>query len=219
MKIFIDSANVEEIKEAIELGVCDGITTNPTLIAKTGKDLERAIKDICAITDVPVNAETISTDFEGIVKEGKVLASWAKNVVVKIPFNADGLKAVRALCSEGINTTMTLIFNANQALLAAKAGATYICPFVGRLDDISTDGMELVSDIVQIYENYAFATEIIVASIRHPIHVLESARLGADGVTVPFDVIKKMFGHPLTDIGIERFINDAKKIEWKISKK
>ncbi|HDH96447.1 MAG TPA: fructose-6-phosphate aldolase [Proteobacteria bacterium] len=219
MWIFVDSANVDEIREALSLGLCDGVTTNPTLIAKEGKDFKRAILDICELTDVPVNAEVTSSDYTGIVREGRVLASWAPNVVVKIPFTPDGLKAVRILSEEGIETTVTLVFTAAQALLAAKAGATYICPFVGRSDDIAWEGMDFVGDIVQIYENYAVPTEVIVASVRHPIHVLEAARMGADGVTVPFSVIQKMMHHPLTDIGIKRFLEDAKKVGWKVPKR
>jgi len=219
MKIFVDSANVHEIRDAISLGVCDGVTTNPTLIAKEGDDFERVITDICSVTDAPVNAEVTSNSYTGIVREGRILASWAPNVVVKIPFTPEGLKAVRVLSEEGIETTMTLIFTAAQALLAAKAGASYVCPFIGRSDDISWEGMDFVCDIIQIYENYAIPTEVIIASVRHPIHVLEAARLGADGVTVPFGVIQKMFRHPLTDVGIERFLKDAKKIGWKIPRK
>lgn len=209
MQIFIDSANVKEIKEAIALGLCDGVTTNPTLIAKTGKTNEQAILDICAITDVPVNAETVGITYEEIIKEGEALAKIAPNVVIKIPMSKDGLRAVRYFANKDIATTVTLIFNMPQALLAAKAGAAYIAPFVGRLDDIGTDGMELIEEIAELYDLYDFDTEIVVASVRSPLHFKMSAQAGAHAITVPFSLIDKLFTHPLTDAGIEKFLKDA----------
>jgi len=213
MKFFVDTADVEEVKAAKALGLADGVTTNPTLIQKSGRDFRETIVEIAGLIEGPVNAEVVSVDAEGIVKEGKGLASWAPNVVVKIPMTKEGLKAVKVLESDGIQTTVTLIFSPTQALLAAKAGASYICPFVGRLDDVSTPGMDLVGDIVDIYSNYPdFETEVIVASVRTPNHILESALMGADGVTVPFKVIEQLVRHPLTDIGIEKFLADWEKV-------
>jgi len=215
MKFFVDTADVKEIKAAKALGLADGVTTNPTLIKKSGRDFRETITEIAELIDGPVNAEVVSTDLQGIVREGKELASWASNIVIKIPVTKEGLKAVKVLESEGIHTTVTLIFSPTQALLAAKAGASYICPFVGRLDDISVNGMGVVEEIAEIYYNYPdIKTEIIVASIRTPNHVLESALIGVDGVTVPFKVIEKLIHHPLTDIGIKRFLDDWKKV-WK----
>lgn len=208
MKFFIDTANVEEIKNAWELGVIDGVTTNPSLLAKEGKDPVGVLKEICSIVDGPVSAEVIAIDFNGMVKEALELSKISQNIVIKIPMTEDGLKAVRKLSQEGIKTNVTLIFSANQALLAAKAGATYVSPFVGRLDDISHFGMDLIRDIQIIFENYAFDTEVIVASIRNPIHVLEAARIGADIATIPYSVIKQLIKHPLTEIGIEKFLKD-----------
>ena len=213
MKFFIDTANIDEIKEAAALGILDGVTTNPSLVAKEGKDFRKLLDEILKIVDGPVSAEVISTDYDGIVKEGRELASIHKNIVVKIPLIKEGLKACKTLTSEGIKVNVTLCFSPNQAILAAKAGATYVSPFVGRLDDISTDGMDLISQIVQIYRNYNFKTQVLVASVRHPLHVVESALIGADVCTIPFDVIKKMFNHPLTDIGLEKFLSDWKKLK------
>jgi len=213
MKFFIDTANIDEIKEAAALGVLDGVTTNPSLVSKEGKDFRKLLDEILKIVDGPVSAEVISTDYEGILKEGRDLAKIHKNIVVKIPLIKEGLKACKTLTSEGIKVNVTLCFSPNQAILAAKAGATYISPFVGRLDDISTSGMDLISQIVQIYRNYNYKTEVLVASVRHPLHVVEAALIGADVCTIPFDVIKKMFNHPLTDIGLEKFLSDWKKLK------
>lgn len=212
MKIFVDSADINEIQAAKDVGLCDGVTTNPTLIAKTGKSMDKAIKDICAIVGGPVHAEVLSLDAEGIIKEGRELAKIADNIVVKIPMCNAGLKAVKTFADEGIKTNVTLIFSASQAILAAKAGATNVCPFVGRLDDISVTGTSLIGEITSIFENYeAIKTEIIVASIRNPLHVIESALVGAHIFTIPGNVLKQMEKHPLTDNGIAAFLEDAKK--------
>lgn len=209
MKFFIDTADLNEIKEANDMGILDGVTTNPSLCAKIGvKDFEGHIAKICEIVEGDVSAEVVSTDYEGMVAEGRKLAAIAENVVVKVPLTLDGIKAIKTFTDEEIKTNCTLCFSATQALIAAKAGATYISPFVGRLDDISSDGMNLISDIVDIYENYGFYTEVLVASVRNPIHVLESARLGADVATMPLSVIKQLLKHPLTDIGLEKFLSD-----------
>ena len=213
MKFFIGTANIDEIKEAAALGVLDGVTTNPSLVSKEGKDFRKLLDEILKIVDGPVSAEVIATDYQGILKEGRDLASIHKNIVVKVPLIKEGLKAVKTLTDEGIKVNVTLCFSPTQAILAAKAGATYISPFVGRLDDISTSGMELISQIVQIYRNYDYKTEVLVASVRHPLHVVEAALIGADVCTIPFGVIKKMFNHPLTDIGLENFLNDWKKLK------
>jgi transaldolase len=213
MKFFIDTANIEEIKEAHSMGMVDGVTTNPSLLAKEGRDFEEIIKEICAIVDGPISAEVISLDSEGMVKEARHLSSIHDNIVVKIPMTVDGLKAVRQLSEEEIKTNVTLVFSPLQALMAAKAGASYASPFVGRLDDISHDGLLLVEQIVEIYNNYAFDTEVIVASVRHPLHVLESALLGADIATIPFNVIAKLAAHPLTDKGIKAFLDDWNKAQ------
>jgi len=205
MKFFLDTANVEDIKKAIELGVCDGVTTNPTLIMKEGKDHKHVIQEIAKVVKGPISVEGIADDATGMIKEGEEFATWAKNVVVKVPMTKEGLKAVRVLESKGIKTNVTLVFSASQALLVAKAGASYVSPFVGRLDDISQDGMELISDIMDIYENYGFKTEVIVASIRDPIHVTDAAVLGAHIATIPAAVLDKMWKHPLTDAGIATF--------------
>jgi transaldolase len=215
MKFFIDTANLNEIKEAAALGILDGVTTNPSLVSKEGKDFRKLLDEILAIVDGPVSAEVISTDYAGIIKEAHELAKIHKNIVIKVPLIKEGLKAVRTLSSENINTNVTLCFSASQALLAAKAGATYISPFVGRLDDISHDGMELISQIVQIYKNYNYKTEVLVASIRHPLHLVEAALMGADVCTMPFSVIDRLFNHPLTDIGLEKFLSDWKKTQNK----
>lgn len=213
MKFFIDTANIDEIKEAAALGVLDGVTTNPSLVAKEGKDFRKLLNEILKIVDGPVSAEVISTDYDGILKEGRELASIHKNIVVKVPLIKEGLKAVKTLSGEGVKVNVTLCFSPTQALLAAKAGAAYVSPFVGRLDDISTSGMDLIAQIVQIYGNYDYRTEVLVASVRHPLHVVEAALLGADVCTIPFAVIDKMFNHPLTDTGLEKFLTDWKKLE------
>ncbi len=212
MKIFIDTANIKEIKEAASLGLIDGVTTNPSLIAKENKPANELLKEICAIVSGPISAEVISLDAEGMVKEARMLTQIAKNIVVKIPLTKDGIKAVRILAKEGIKTNVTLCFSANQALLVAKAGADYVSPFIGRLDDISQTGMDLIRNIKTIYNNYGFKTQIIVASVRNPLHVLDAALIGADIATIPFAVIVQLIKHPLTDIGIQRFLEDYKKI-------
>ena len=211
MKFFIDTANVEEIKKANELGLLDGVTTNPTLISKEGREFKELIKEICSIVDGPVSAEAVSTDSEGMIKEARDLVKIAPNIVVKIPVIKEGLKAVKTLAGEGIKANMTLCFSPLQALMAAKAGAAYISPFVGRLDDISHRGMDLVEQINDIYDNYVFDTEVIVASIRNPIHVLDAALMGADIATIPYKVMEQLIKHPLTDIGLEKFLADWKK--------
>ena len=215
MKFFIDTANIDEIKEAASLGILDGVTTNPSLVSKEGKDFRKLLDEILKIVDGPVSAEVISTDYDGILTEARDLSSIHKNIVVKVPLIKEGLKAVKTLSDEGINTNVTLCFSPTQALLAAKAGATYISPFVGRLDDISTSGMDLISQIVQIYRNYNFNTEVLVASVRHPLHVVEAALIGADVCTIPFAVINKLFNHPLTDNGLAKFLSDWKKLNDK----
>jgi transaldolase len=213
MKFFIDTANIDEIKEASSMGMVDGVTTNPSLIAKEGRDFEEIIKEICEIVDGPISAEVISIDAEGMVKEARELSKIHDNIVVKIPLLVDGLKATRILAEEGIKTNVTLVFSPLQALMAAKAGATYVSPFIGRLDDISQEGLLLVEQIVEIYSNYAYDTEIIVASIRNPLHVLESALMGADIATIPFNVLSKLAAHPLTDKGLKAFLDDWNKAQ------
>jgi len=213
MKFFIDTANVDEIKKACELGVIDGVTTNPSLIAKEKRQPAEIFKDICSIVDGPISAEVIGLKSDEMIKEARELAKMHTNIVVKIPMTEDGLRAVKTLSSEGIKTNVTLIFSPNQALLAAKAGATYVSPFVGRLDDISQVGMDIISDIRMIFDNYMFDTEIIVASIRNPIHVLDAAKMGADIATIPYSVISQLAKHPLTDIGIEKFLKDWEKVQ------
>ncbi len=215
MKFFIDTANINEIKEAAALGILDGVTTNPSLVSKEGKDFRKLLDEILAIVDGPVSAEVISTDYDGIMKEAIEYSKIHKNIVVKVPLIKEGLKAVKSLSDKGIKTNVTLCFSPSQALLAAKAGATYISPFVGRLDDISTSGMDLISQIVQIYKNYNYETQVLVASIRHPLHLVEAALIGADVCTMPFDVINKLFNHPLTDIGLEKFLKDWNKLNKK----
>lgn len=217
MKFFIDTADIEEIRAANELKILDGVTTNPTLIAKTGKPFMEVVKEILAeVPDKPVSLEVASTDYEGMIKEGKMLAQLGKNVVIKIPMTIDGLKAVKYLEYDlGIKTNVTLIFSPSQALLAMKAGASYISPFVGRLDDISHTGMELISQIRTIIDNYGFNSQIIVASIRNPMHVIESAMIGADIATIPYKVIAQLVKHPLTDIGLERFLKDWESVPEK----
>ncbi len=213
MKFFIDTANIEEIKDAWEVGVIDGVTTNPSLLAKEGKEPISLLKEICEIVDGPVSAEAVSLKHEDMFKEAIELSKIHPNIVIKIPMTEDGLKTVKKLSQEGIKTNVTLVFTATQALLAAKAGATYVSPFVGRLDDISHFGMDLIRDIQIIFENYGFETEVIVASIRNPLHVLEAARIGADIATIPYSVIKQLMKHPLTDIGIEKFLKDWEKLK------
>lgn len=208
MKFFIDTANIDEIKEAHSMGMVDGVTTNPSLIAKEGRNFEEIIRDICAIVDGPISAEVISIDADGMIKEARQLAKIHENIVVKVPMTVDGLKATRRLAEEGIKTNVTLVFSPLQALMAAKAGATFVSPFIGRLDDLSQEGLLLVEQIVEIYSNYAFDTEIIVASIRNPLHVLESALMGADIATIPFDVLAKLASHPMTDKGLKAFLDD-----------
>jgi len=212
MKFFIDTANIEQIKEAASIGVLDGVTTNPTLIAREKGDPIDIYKQICEIVDGPVNAEVLSLETEGMLSEGRKLAKLHDNIVVKIPMTKDGLKAVKVFASEGIRTNVTLVFSPLQALFAAKAGASFISPFVGRLDDISTSGMDMVAQIAQIFGNYAIETEILVASIRHPMHVVEAAMMGADIATIPFKVIEQMLKHPLTDKGIASFLSDYNKV-------
>ncbi len=212
MKIFIDTANIDEIKTAAAWGILDGVTTNPTLISREGKiDFKKRIAEICDVVKGPVSAEVVSTDYDGMVKEAKDLAKIAENVTIKIPMTEDGMKAVRTLSQLGIKTNVTLVFSANQALLAAKAGATFVSPFIGRLDDIGNNGMNVLSDILSIYSNYGYKTEVIAASIRSPEHVRIAALMGAHIATIPFEIIKQMFRHTLTDVGLERFLNDWKK--------
>ncbi|MCI0497646.1 MAG: fructose-6-phosphate aldolase [Thermoplasmata archaeon] len=212
MRIFLDTANVDEIREANSWGVIDGVTTNPTLIAREGRDLRQVIREICAIVDGPVSAEVVSETADEMVPEARDLTKVHKNVVIKVPMTAEGLKAVSVLSDAGVQTNVTLVFSPSQALLAAKAGATYVSPFVGRLDDNSHIGMDLVRDIATIYANYGYPTQIIVASVRSPNHVVEAALAGADVATVPYGVLLKMTGHPLTDIGIEQFLEDWRKV-------
>ncbi|GHG65339.1 fructose-6-phosphate aldolase [Comamonas sp. JC664] len=213
MKFFIDSADVEEIRKAHAMGCVDGVTTNPSLLAKVGRGLEETIREICSIVDGPISAECVSLEAEDLIKEGRGLAKIHDNVVVKIPMGVEGMKATKALTAEGIRTNVTLCFSANQALLCAKAGATYVSPFVGRLDDISQDGMELISHILEIYRNYEqFNTQVLVASVRNPVHVLQAARLGADVATLPYNVITQLANHPLTDSGIKKFLADWEKV-------
>jgi transaldolase len=212
MKIFIDTGDIGEIKEAVAMGAIDGVTTNPSLLAKAGKPIQTAIAEICEVVDGPISAEVLAIDLDGILKEGRQLAKIHPNVVVKVPLIPEGLKAVRVFTAEGIKTNVTLCFSASQALLAAKAGATYISPFVGRLDDLSDDGMNLAEQIVTIYRNYDFTTELLVASVRHPVHVVQAALMGADVATIPFKVILQLAKHPMTDLGLAKFLEDGKKI-------
>lgn len=211
MKFFIDTANLEEIKKGVEMGMVDGVTTNPSLIAKEDKPFEEIVAEICKVVDGPVSAEVVSLEAEGMLAEARELAKIADNIVIKIPMIVEGLKAVKQLTAEGIKTNVTLVFSAAQALLAAKAGASFVSPFVGRLDDIGTPGMDLIGDIVQIYDNYGYESEIIVASIRSPQHVLDSALIGADIATIPYKVIAQLAKHPLTDKGMEQFLADWEK--------
>ena len=210
MKFFIDSANMEEIRAAAAFGIVDGVTTNPSLVSKEGSQdsFEDLVKQICDVVGGPVSAEVLSTEYSLMVSEGKRLSEIDKNVVVKLPMTEDGIKATRTLSDDGINVNVTLIFSPSQALVAAKAGAAYVSPFVGRLDDVSAGGMDLVLDICEIYGHYAYETEILVASVRHPMHIAEAARMGADVATFPYKVFTQLFKHPLTDIGLERFLQD-----------
>ena len=212
MKIFIDSADIGEIREAASMGVIDGVTTNPSLVAKTGRSHDSVIREICELIDGPISAEVLATDTAGILTEGRKLAALHRNIVVKVPLIADGIKAVRVFSQEGIKTNVTLCFSAPQALFAAKAGAAYISPFLGRIDDTGGDGLELVKQLVTIYRNYGFATEVLAASIRHPVHLVRCAELGAHVATIPHSVILQLLKHPLTDIGLAKFLQDAKKI-------
>ena len=212
MQFFIDTADVGEIKKALAMGLCDGVTTNPSLVARTGRRFSEVLKEITGIVTGPVSAEVTAVDYDGMMKEGRHYAKVAENIVVKVPLITEGLRAVRDLTAEGIRTNVTLCFSPVQALLAAKAGATYVSPFVGRLDDVSEDGMALIAQILEIFRNYDFATKVLVASVRHPLHVLESARLGADVATIPFNVIEQLARHPLTDIGLKKFLADWEKV-------
>jgi transaldolase len=212
MQFFIDSADLGEIKKALALGLCDGVTTNPSLVAKTGRRFDEVLREIVELVPGPVSAEVTATDAEGMIREARQYAKYGPQVVIKIPLIVEGLRAVKALAQEGIKSNVTLCFSAVQALLAAKAGATYVSPFVGRLDDISQDGMALIADIVQIYRNYRFETKVLVASIRHPVHVLEAAKLGADVATIPFSVVDQLAKHPLTDAGLKKFLSDWEKV-------
>ena len=213
MKFFIDTASVSEIREAEALGILDGVTTNPSLIAKEGKPFKATILEICSIVNGPVSTEVTALDMDGMLKQGREYAGWHKNVVVKLPTTREGIKACRVLTGEGIKTNLTLCFSATQALLVAKAGATYVSPFVGRLDDISSNGMELIRDIVQIYDNYSYTTQVLTASVRHPLHVVEAAKLGSHVATIPWKVLDMMFNHPLTDKGLAAFLKDWEKVK------
>jgi transaldolase len=212
MKIFIDTADVAAIREYAAIGIVDGVTTNPSLIAKTGRKFEDVVKEICAVVDGPISAEAIAPESKAMIPEARALAKIHPNIVVKIPMTAEGLKTVRAVSAEGIKTNVTLCFSSPQALLAAKAGATYVSPFVGRLDDVAADGMGLIEEIVEIYDNYDFETQVLVASIRHPLHFVEAARMGAHVATVPPNVLGQLLRHPLTDLGIEKFLSDWSKV-------
>lgn len=212
MKFFLDTANLDEIKKVKDMGLLDGVTTNPTLIAKEGVDFKKRVSDICHLCEGPVSVEAIAREGENIVKEARIISSWAENIAVKVPVTTEGIRAVKILSEEDIKTNVTLVFSPTQALIAAKAGATFVSPFIGRLDDISTEGMQLISEIVQMYSNYDFATEIIGASIRHPVHIVQLALLGVDIATLPFSVLQQLFHHPLTDIGIQKFLQDWEKV-------
>jgi len=211
MKFFIDSGDIGEIKKAAAMGLLDGVTTNPSLLAKSGKTMKKALAEICEIVDGPISGEVLAIDYEGILREGHEIAKIHKNMVVKVPLIPEGLRAVKTFHGEGIHTNVTLCFSANQALLAAKAGADYISPFIGRIDDTSHEGMQLIEQIITIYQNYAFQTEVLVASVRSPTHVLQAAQLGADICTVPYKVIEQLAYHPLTDIRLKKFLEDGKK--------
>ena len=212
MKFFIDTADVGEIQKALDMGLCDGVTTNPSLVARTGRPFDAVLKEIVGLVHGPVSAEVTAVDTEGMLREAHAYARFGPNVVVKVPLVLEGLKAVKVLAAEGIRTNVTLCFSPAQALLAAKAGATYVSPFVGRLDDVSEDGMALIAQILEIYRNYDFETQVLVASVRHPLHVVQAARMGADVATIPFAVLAQLARHPLTDIGLEKFLADWKKV-------
>jgi transaldolase len=212
MQFFVDSADVNEIKAALDLGLCDGVTTNPSLVAKTGKPFAEVIREITAVVDGPISLEVTATDTAGMLREARELAAHGPQVVVKVPMTRDGLRAVKQLTEEGIRTNVTLVFSASQALLAAKVGATYVSPFIGRLDDISTEGMDLIRQIIEMYDNYDFDTQVLVASVRHPVHVVQAALLGADVATIPAKVVDQLFDHPLTDLGLQKFLADWKKV-------
>ncbi len=212
MKFFIDTADLEEIRDASRMGLIDGVTTNPSLVAKTGRRYLDVVREICEVVDGPISAEVLSVDYDGMMREALAWAQVHRNVVVKLPLTLDGLRATKSCAKQGINTNVTLCFSANQALLAAKAGAGFISPFVGRLDDISEDGMALIRDIVTVYRNYKYTTQVLVASVRHPIHVHQAAQIGADVCTIPFKVIAQLAKHPLTDTGLAKFVEDSKKI-------
>lgn len=212
MKIFIDTANLDEIRKANDWGIIDGVTTNPTLVAKEGRDFSSLVQEIIDVVNGPISVEVISTDAEGMVKEAVDLSKLSQNIVVKIPMIPEGLKAVKILNDKDVKTNVTVVFSLNQALLAAKAGATYVSPFIGRLDDIGHEGMQMVRDMVGIFKCYNFKTEIIVASVRHPLHVIEAAKAGAHATTIPFNVIEKMLDHPLTDAGLKKFLEDWRKV-------
>ncbi|HTA75776.1 MAG TPA: fructose-6-phosphate aldolase [bacterium] len=218
MKFFLDTASISEIKEGVALGIIDGVTTNPSLVAKEGVSFHERLKEICAVVNGSVSAEVTALDFDAMIKEGHVLAKLHPNITVKVPLIPEGIKTCKALSSEGIKVNVTLCFSASQALIAAKAGATYISPFVGRLDDISQDGMQLVKDILQVYKNYDFKTQVLAASLRHPQHVVQAALAGAHVGTMPFSVIKQLFQHPLTDIGLKKFLADWDKVKDQVSK-
>lgn len=212
MKFFLDTGNVDEIRKAYDWGILDGVTTNPTLAAKEGRTFRGLIEEIASIVDGPVSAETVSLDKEGMIAEARAVCSWAPNIVAKIPMTPNGLAAVRQLSDEGIPTNVTLVFSASQGLMAAKAGATFVSPFLGRLDDISEDGMQVVRDLAQIFATYGYETEVLAASIRHPLHIVQAALAGADVATMPFKIMEQLFKHPLTDAGLERFLADWKKV-------
>jgi len=212
LKLFLDTANISEIREAWDLGVIDGVTTNPSLVSKEGRKFNDVLREVCRIVDGPVNAEVIGTRYQDMIDEARALARINRRIYVKIPMTSDGLRAVKELSGEGIRTNMTLVFSSNQALLAAKAGASFVSPFIGRLDDIGNEGMQIIREIVDIYRNYCIQTEVLVASVRHPVHVIEAARLGADIATLPYSVLKLMIKHPLSDIGLERFLKDWEKV-------
>jgi len=212
MQFFVDTADINEIKAALALGLCDGVTTNPSLVAKTGKPFAQVIREITAVVEGPISLEVTATDTEGMLREARELAAHGPQVVVKIPMTRDGLRAVKQLSDEGIHTNVTLVFSASQALLAAKVGATYVSPFIGRLDDISTEGMDLIRQIIEMYDNYDFDTQVLVASVRHPVHVVQAALLGADVATIPAKVVDQLFDHPLTELGLQKFLADWKKV-------
>jgi len=212
MKFFVDTADIDQIKQVVSWGICDGVTTNPSLVAKTGKTLDRVVSEICEVVDGPISVEVTAVDYDGMMNQARTFAAIKDNIVVKVPLTKDGIRATKTCTNEGIKTNVTLCFSAGQALVAAKAGASYISPFIGRLDDCGNEGMQIIDDITTIYANYEFGTEVLVASIRHPIHIVEAARLGADVSTIPFGVMDKLFYHPLTDIGLAKFMADWEKV-------